>query len=164
MGHVDLGALYFFSSGTPYGAVGVVDTRPYVTNPGYANPPATKNYYFTARDAYRMDDLHRFDLSLNWGRRLGIHKAELFLRGRVLNVFNRQGLTNFNDVLCGTGGCINTTVNTNNNLTTLARFNPFTGTPVEGVNWTKGSTFGQATNRGAYQLPRQVDFSVGFRF
>jgi hypothetical protein len=164
LGNFDLSGLYYFNTGTPYGSAGNVNTRPYVTNPGYENPPATRTYYFEARDTYRMDNLHRVDLALNWSHRLGIKNAEVFFRGRVLNVFNRDALTNYTDVLCGTGGCINTTINTNNNVASLAAFNPFTQTPVQGVNWTKGSTFGTATNRGAYQTPRTYDFSVGFRF
>ena len=164
LGRFTLGAIEQYNSGTPYGAVGVVDTRPYVTNPGYLTPPASVDYYFTARDAFRMEDLWRTDLSLNWSRRLGIRRAEVFFRGFVWNVFNRQGLTNFTDVGCGTGGCINTTVQTNRQVSSLTRFNPFTDTPVEGVNWRKGSTFGQPTSRYAYQTPRTYQFSVGFRF
>jgi hypothetical protein len=53
------------------------------------------------------------------------------------------------------------------NVTTAARyaaFNPFTATPVEGVNWDKAATFGQAQNRFAYQIPRTFRMSVGVRF
>ncbi len=82
----------------------------------------------------------------------------------VLNVFDNDALTNFTDAGCGTGGCINTTVQTNRQVSTLPRFNPFSETPVEGVNWRKGSTFGQATSRFAFQTPRTYNFSVGFRF
>jgi hypothetical protein len=89
----------------------------------------------------------------------------------VVNLFNRKGLTNFwggvnsdLDIGCGTGGCISTAVLTNRNNNSIAPFNPFTTTPVEGVNWQKGPTFGQPTSRYAYQTPRTVSFSVGFRF
>ncbi len=164
LGLFTLGLLQFYNTGTPYGAVGSVDTRPYVTNPGYLTPPASVDYYFTTRDAYRMEDLWRTDLSLNWSHKLGLRKAEVFFRGIVLNVFDNDALTNFTDFGCGTGGCINTTVQTNRQVTSLPRFNPFTETPVEGVNWRKGSTFGQATSRYAYQTPRTYQFAVGFRF
>jgi hypothetical protein len=171
LGSFDLSGIYFFNTGTPYGSAGNVNTRPYVTNPGYENPPATRVYYFEPRDTYRTENLHRVDLALNWAHRIGIKNAEVFFRGRVLNVFNRDALTNqtgggerTGDAGCGTGGCINTTINTNNNNSSLVRFNPFTETPVEGVNWSKGSSFGQATSRFAYQYPRSYDFSVGFRF
>ena len=118
-----------------------------------------------------MDRLWRTDLALNYAHKLGVKKAELFLRGTVVNAFNRKGLTNFwgginseLDLGCGTGGCISTTVLTNANNNTVARFNPFTETPVEGVNWRKAPTFGQPTSRFAYQTPRTYQFAVGFRF
>jgi hypothetical protein len=68
------------------------------------------------------------------------------------------------DAGCGTGGCIDTTIQTNRQVTSLPRFNPFTETPVEGVNWRKGTAFGQATSRFAYQTPRTYGFAVGVRF
>jgi outer membrane receptor protein involved in Fe transport len=170
-GHLNLGLLQFFNSGTPYGASGLIDTRPYVTNPGYQTPPATVTYWFTARDAFRMADLWRTDLAVNYAHKIGLKRGELFVRGVVVNLFNRQALTNYFggvnsdlDLGCGTGGCINTTVLTNNSSTALAPFNPFTTTPVEGVNWRKGDTFGRATSRYAYQTPRTYQISVGFRF
>ena len=171
VGSFTLGALEFYNSGAKYGAVGQVDTRPYVHNPGYVTPPATVDYWFTPRDAFSTDKLWRTDVSLNYEHKLGYKQARLFLRGIIVNVFNRQGLTNFYggvfndlDLGCGTGGCIDTTVLTNNSNKTLAAFNPFTTTPVEGVNWRKGTSFGKATSRFAYQTPREYEFSVGFRF
>jgi hypothetical protein len=172
-GNFDLGGIYIFNSGATYAWAtnGSVDTRPYVTNPGYSTPPASVTYWFIPRDAIRMADLHRVDLSLNWAHRLGIRKAEVFFRGRVLNVFNRDALTNATgggertgEAGCGTGGCIDTTVLSNRTDSTLARFNPFTDTPVEGVNWKKGTAFGKPNSRYAYQYPRSYDFSIGFRF
>jgi hypothetical protein len=163
-GNFDLGGLYIFSSGTPYGSAGAIDTRPYVTNPGYQNPPASRTYYFEPRDTYRMADLSRFDLSLNWSHRLGLKNAEVFFRGLVLNVFNRDKFTYAVNAGCGTGGCIDTTIITARTNTSLARFNPFTGTPTEGVNWIKGTAFGTPTNRYGYQDPRQYSFSFGVRF
>jgi hypothetical protein len=35
---------------------------------------------------------------------------------------------------------------------------------VEGVNWKKGPSFGQAISPNSYQSPRDYSFSVGFRF
>ena len=123
------------------------------------------------RDAFRMDDLQRADLSLNWSHKIGVKNAQVFFRGRVLNVFNRDGLTNAaggqeraGETGCATTGCIDTTILSNRTDATLARFNPFTETPVEGVNYRKGTAFGTATSRYAYQYPRSYDFSVGFRF
>jgi hypothetical protein len=172
IGRLSLSWLQAFRTGTPYGAVGVVDTRPYVTNPGYVDPPASVDYYFTARDAYRMATLHQSDIALNYTRQIGIKKAEIFFRTMVVNVFNRDELTNFTGGAypgsgqsgCGTSGCINATVQTNNSVSSLRAFNPFTDTPAEGVNWRKGSAFGTATSRFAYQTPRTFNLSLGVRF
>jgi hypothetical protein len=172
IGNVSVSWLQIFRTGTPYGAVGVVDTRPYVTNPGYIDAPASVEYYFTARDAYRLDTLHQSDFALNYSRRLGIRNAEIFFRGMAVNVFDREKMTNWaggaypgsGQAGCGTSGCVNATAQTNSNTTAMAAFNPFTTTPVADVNWRKGSSFGKATNRFAYQTPRMVNFSVGVRF
>jgi hypothetical protein len=50
------------------------------------------------------------------------------------------------------------------NPTVYQTFNPFTDTPVEGTNWAKGPSFGNALNRLAYTSPRAVRFSFGVRF
>ncbi len=165
VGKFSLSGLLFYNSGTPYFSQStLIDSRPYVTNPGYATPRATVAYFFEPRDQNRMEDLWRTDLALNWARRLGIRNAEVFLRARVLNVFNRDALTSFFDVDCGTGGCIDTTIQANRSSSTLARFNPFTEQPVQNVHWRKGASYGQPTSRFGYQTPRTFDFSVGFRF
>ena len=178
VGTTTLGLLQFFNTGAPYGSAGTIDTRPFVANPGYVNPPASETYWFQPRDTYRLAKLWRTDLALNWSRRLGLKSSEIFFRGTVLNVFNRLEITNFTyggaDGTCGTGGCINTTIQTNRQVTSLPRFNPFTQTPVEGVNWRKAPNtaaaglpsngFGGPTSRYAYQTPRTYGFSFGVRF
>ena len=66
------------SSGVPYGAVGSVDARPYVSPAvlaAYVTPQGgtSETYYYTARDAFRTDSEFRTDMSatlnhsLNWG-------------------------------------------------------------------------------------------------
>jgi outer membrane receptor for ferrienterochelin and colicin len=173
VGRLSLGVLQFFTSGTPYGAQGTVDTRPFVAGHPftYAAPPATVLYYFTPRDAFHMDNLWRTDLAVNYAHKLGVKRAEIFGRFTTVNLFNRHGLTNFwgganseLDLGCGTGGCISTTVQTNANVSSIPAFNPFTTTPTEGVNWRKAPTFGQPTSRFAYQTPRTIQFAVGVRF
>ncbi|HWB18561.1 MAG TPA: TonB-dependent receptor [Vicinamibacterales bacterium] len=153
-------------SGTPYGAVADVelsdaDGNPFVQNPGYLTPPQTTPYYFTARDAFHTAAMYRTDLSLNYTRRMGAgpHALELFGRFQVFNIFNQFQAFNL------TAGQINTTVLTAvDDPDTYQIFNPFTETPVEGVNWAKGSKFGQVVDDGAYTLPRTFQFSVGARF
>ena len=155
-----LGVLQSFDSGVPYEAVGQIDSRPYVTDPGYANEPARVPYYFTERGAFRTDDVHRTDLNLNWALRVpGLgQRTELFLRATVLNVFDNQAVADNND------NRINLAVFTNSNRASLARFNPFTETPQRGVHWDLPADFGRPANRDAYQAPRQFNFSAGFRF
>jgi hypothetical protein len=46
----------------------------------------------------------------------------------------------------------------------LVPFNPFTETPVEGTNWRKGDSWGEAQSDSDYQQPRTFRFSVGLRF
>ncbi|HVT48983.1 MAG TPA: TonB-dependent receptor [Vicinamibacterales bacterium] len=153
-------------SGTPYGAVADVeladaDGNPFVANPGYLTPPQTTPYYFTARDAFHTAAMYRTDLSLNYTRRMGpgAHALELFGRFQVFNIFNQFQAFNI------TAGQINTTVLTAaNDPDDFQVFNPFTETPVEGVNWEKGSKFGQPVSSTAYTLPRTFQFSVGVRF
>jgi hypothetical protein len=43
-------------------------------------------------------------------------------------------------------------------------FNPFTTTPVRGVNWDYGPNFGKAINRFAYTTPRTLRITFGVRF
>ena len=157
LGGLSLGALEFLSSGTPYGAVGPVDSRPFVTNPGYVNPPASVAYYFTARDAFRTDTTTRTDFVLNYSHRVGLGKrAELFVRGTLLNAFNQQGIDN--------ASALDQSVLTANNDPQLLRFNPLVDAPVRGTNWAFGKAFGKPLSRLAYQLPRTFGASVGFRF
>ncbi|HEX3704420.1 MAG TPA: TonB-dependent receptor [Vicinamibacterales bacterium] len=144
-------------SGTPYGATGLVDTRPFVANPGYVNPPASENYYFTARDAFRTQAVSHTDLSLNLAHTTStVARTEWFIRGTVLNVFNQQGISN--------AAAVDQSVLTSSNSSRFQSFNPFTTNPVQGVNWDFGPSFGRPTTRLAYQLPRTLSFSVGVKF
>jgi hypothetical protein len=69
------------------------------------------------------------------------------------NVFNNDRVDSFN-----------TTIISRTGDTTLATFNPFTETPVEGVHWKKGPSYGQPTSPSSYQSPRDYNVSVGIRF
>jgi hypothetical protein len=153
-----VGVTQTLESGTPYGAAGVVNTIRYVGNPGYALAPNTQTYYFEGRDTYRTQGQKRTDISFTASRRLGSAAAglspEVFANFQVLNLFNQF------QVYTG----IDTTVLSNTDDPSLARFNPFTETPVEGVHWRKGDQFGQALGQGAYTVPRTFRFSLGIRF
>jgi outer membrane receptor protein involved in Fe transport len=177
-----LSLLQTLESGVPYSASNInnasangVNPRPFVTLPpgvSYVNPPtgASTTYFFTARDGFRTEGQMRTDLAVNYNYRVKGSRMELFGQLSVLNLFD-------NFQLCGCGGTvfqnggavsqtrIDTTVRTNvTNPTLYAAFNPFTTTPVEGVNWAKGPVFGTALNRFAYTSPRELRLSFGVRF
>ena len=152
-------ALENYDSGRAYDANGTVDPRPFVTNPGYAIPPASETYYFSSRGAFRTDNVTRTDLAMNISIP-AFKTLEVFVRPELLNVFNEKAFT---------GGRLGTdsdfTVLTRvNGGSTYAAFNPFTQTPVQGVNYALGPNFGKAIAPQGYQLPRTFRFSVGLRF
>lgn len=170
-GRLGIGVLEMINSGSPWGAVGSIDMRPYVMNPGYstAQGGSTVTYYFAARDAYRGDWNIRTDLSLNYSYRIG--KVEAFWQGQVLNVLDRAALTGV--------GSLNQNVFTAaaaGTIKGLVAFNAFTTTPVAGVNYVTdpGTTildiaknpvaFGQPLSANAYQTPRTFRLNFGVRF
>ena len=82
---------------------------------------------------------------------------ELFVKADVLNVFNNHAVIN--------SQYLNLAVPTNVSAPgQYAAFNPFTETPVRGVNWDLGPTFGEPSSRFAYQTPRTFRMSFGVRF
>jgi Carboxypeptidase regulatory-like domain/TonB dependent receptor-like, beta-barrel len=148
--------LQSYFSGHPYEAVGTIVIRPFVTNPGYLTPPARSTYFFSERGAFKTPDVFRTDVSLNYDFRVG--KINLFVKPEVVNVFNGDKIDT-TDIRY-----FNTTVLTADTTAGLAPFNPFTDTPVEGVNWVRGEKFGKAINPLAFQQPRTYRIGVGLRF
>ena len=162
---LNVALLQNYFSGTPYGAVGSVDARPYVTNPGYAQPIASSTYFFTARDAFQTGDTTRTDLSLNYAFKFkwSGKQMEIFLQPEVINLFDEAGLgarSAVTSVVDATDGAACSASPTGGCLT----FNPFTQIPVQNVNWAKNDDFGFADGAGDFQAPRIFRFSVGFRF
>jgi hypothetical protein len=175
-----LSVLQALESGVPYGAVNTngLNPQPYVTNPGYLTPPASTltTYFFTARDAFHTEGQKRTDVAANYVWRVpGVSRVQLFGQLQVLNLFDQFQLCACGSTVFGTGSAqnaggvniqrIDTTVLTPG--TTAARFatfNPFTTTPVQGVNWDYGPNFGKAANRFAYTTPRTLRMSFGVRF
>ncbi|MBW3564673.1 MAG: TonB-dependent receptor [Acidobacteria bacterium] len=145
LGNLNISVLERYDSGTAYSAVANVPVANFVTNPGYATPPGSVTYFFSDRGEFRWDDLTATDLALNWG--LPIGGFEIFLEGEVLNLFDESAQ------IAGS-----------TSVSRLTNFNPFTDTPVEGVDWRKNASFGTATSPNHYQLPRTYRFSAGFRF
>jgi hypothetical protein len=151
-----LGVMQRYDSGLPYDLSMSIDSRPYVTNPGYLIPPSTVTYFVSGRGAYRFNGTWQTDMSLSWNHHVPVFKlstSQVFARVVVYNVMNNLRVDGFN-----------TTIISRTGDNTLAAFNPFTTTPVEGVNWRKGPNFGQPVSPSSYQSPRELNFSVGFRF
>ena len=154
LGHVEVGVLQRADSGVAVDVNGAVDTRPYVANPGYVTPISNVAYYFIPRGDFRWDSLFSTDLAITWGRKIStLAKTEVFFRGIVSNLFNNAARLR---------GDIN--INTRFNNASYQAFNPFTTTPVKGVNWDYSPTFGQPQAFDDYQTARQFSFSAGVRF
>jgi len=62
------------------------------------------------------------------------------------------------------GATAGQSIQTPTNTATMAKFNPFTTVPVQGVNWNLASSFGTPLNRFAYTSPREFTLSFGVRF
>ena len=78
-----------------------------------------------------------------------------------MNVFANPGAPGTGAGLQAIDRTIRTPVNS---AATVTQFNPFTQTPVEGVNWAKGPAFGKAATRYAYTTPRTFRLTFGVRF
>jgi hypothetical protein len=171
VGRLNLSLLERYHSALSYSAVGTIDVRAGasngptngITNPGYVIPPSNVAYFFSDRGAFHVDSISSTDLGINFYLPV-THGAQLFLEGDLLNIFNNQGVED--------PDFVNQTVNTRRQTACLqtgtttrcTAFNPFTTTPVEGINWQKGPIFGQPTSASAYQTPRTYRFSVGLKF
>jgi hypothetical protein len=88
----------------------------------------------------------------------------------VLNVLNRYQLCACGAATVAADGGpvsltrIDQTIRTSFTSALYQPFNPFTATPVRGVNWDYGPNFGKAINRFAYTTPRTVRITFGVRF
>jgi hypothetical protein len=154
IGRITVGLMQRIDSGRGYDWNATIDTRPYVTNPGYVTPTSSVTYYFSERGGMRRDTVWRTDFSFNWEAGVpGASRARLFLRAIVNNIFNNSTLVGWN-----------TTVQTKSQNSALAAFNPFTEQPVQGVNWVFGPEYGNPADPTDYQSPREFNFSVGVRF
>ena len=96
---------------------------------------------------------------------------EFFGQWQVLNLFNQFQLCGCGatTVFTNGGGVNGQTINqailtSVTNASTYQAFNPFTTTPVKGVNWDFGPNFGKPQNRFAYTTPRTIRLSFGVRF
>jgi hypothetical protein len=154
-GPLSASVLQWFASGQPYSAVANIDPKSALPNPGYAlNQLSTGPYYFSARGAFRTDDVYSTDLSLQYER--SIRGARLFVKGDALNVFN-------NAAVISPGTDVFDRFNSGP-ASGLRAFNPFTEVPVEGVNYRLSPSFGKPTGPESYQAPRTFQVSLGAHF
>ncbi len=189
-GNLTASALERFDSGTAYSEIGSIFvsngsgsrcTAAALAGTGF-NPCAsnattkysnisgftTGNYYFSKRGTFRTANDLATDLSLNYS--MPVSKVQLYVEGQVLNAFNAQNALNVDTtILTATSSkCVQTTGPGIGKR--CYAFNPFTDTPVEGVNWIKGPSFGKPVNPtsaatgGDFQLPLTYRFSFGARF
>ena len=166
-GDFNVSVLQTFDSGTRTSLDAAIDSRPYVTNPGYLTPPGTVTYYFGGRGTIKADDITSTNLAVNYRLKL-LRGIELFVQPEVLNLFNEQGVESFDEELLTAVDCPPQTGS--NTLQApcpakgLTPFDPFTTTPVENVHYLKGPGFGEPDSEGDYQAPRTFRLSVGLRF
>jgi len=127
------------------------------------------DYYFTARDAFRTAASYRTDVAVNYSYRVPrAAGTEVFFHAELLNIFNQFQLCGCGDTVFRNGGAsdlrkIGTGIRTAANFT-LQPFNPFTQTPVQGINWDYGPNWQRPTDRFAYTSPRTLRFNAGVRF
>jgi hypothetical protein len=115
-------------------------------------------YYYGGRGSFKTDTVSATDVSVNsYLRARFLKKGQFFLRVVVNNVFNQTAQDN-------TGNQTVFSAANQNPARTLQAFNPFTTTPVEGVNFQLGPDFGRALSASDYQTARNYFFSLGFRF
>jgi hypothetical protein len=138
-----------YFSGNRYEPSFAVNSSRFLPNPGYNDEPTTLTYYPEGRGSDRTDNIHRSDLSINYTFVIpfGQRSIELFLQPEVINIFNEDGLIDVND-----------------STRRITNFNPYTTTPVEGVDWERRDTYGQPEGETDFQDPRTFRMSVGIRF
>jgi hypothetical protein len=176
VGNFNLSLLQRFDSGTTYSALGAIDASgrsiPYPgvpANPGYIFNQIgnTHDYFFSDRGAFRTEDEHNTDLSLNYD--VDLWRVTLFARAQVLNALDGDAVVGPNTTVLTrrTGGA----------ASGLIAFNPFTTSPIEcpqgaaasvcsgmGAHWQKGSQFGRPVSVASYQIPQEFRFTLGLRF
>ncbi|HEY8132144.1 MAG TPA: TonB-dependent receptor [Thermoanaerobaculia bacterium] len=155
IGPLSASLLQWFDSGHPYSAVATIDPKSVLPNPGYAlNLTSTAAYFFSARGAFRTDDVYSTGLSVQY--EVPVRGVRLFAKGDVLNVFNNAAV-----IAPGTEVADRFNSGTASGLLT---FNPFTEVPVEGVHYRLSPSFGQPTGPESYQTPRTFQVAIGARF
>jgi hypothetical protein len=158
-GRLSLSVLERVSSGQPYSAAGSVDSRPYVTNPGYLTAPPTVTYYYGGgRGIFTTDTVSATDVSVNYYLPAGfVDKGNFFVRVVVDNLFNQAAQVS-------AGNQTVFSASNQNAARTMQTFNPFATEPMAGVNYELGPNFGRPLSVDDYQSARSFFFALGFRY
>jgi outer membrane receptor protein involved in Fe transport len=177
IGTINLSLLQRYDSGTPYSVAGSVYVAQSTSCPtcpkntfGYRAIGGTTSatYYFGQRGALRTDNISATDLAATFS--VPVSRARFYAKGQVTNLFNSQAVLNPNTTVytATTSACKQTTgANVGKRCTA---FNPFTETPVEGINYVKGPNFGlplnatTGTTGGDFQTPLTMRLSFGVQF
>ena len=149
----DISVFQQVTSGAPQSRDAPIVVTGFLPNPGYLTPPVIGTYYFGARGGDKTETVASTDLSLNLSAPLLNQKLRVFVRLILGNIFNQAVVTRPDD-----------TVLTAVLDPSLALFNPFTQTPIEGVHYRLGPSYGQALSADAWQRPRRFAVHAGFRF
>jgi hypothetical protein len=150
---MQLALLQQVTSGAPLNNVGPVPVGNFLENPGYVSPPPLALYYFNGRGDTAGPAVVSTDVSLSWSSPLVGERPRVFARLILGNVFNRAVVRR-----------PDTTIVTAILDPSLALFNPFAQTPIEGVHFRRGPLYGQALSADAWQRPRWFGVSAGIRF
>lgn len=153
LGRADVAVLHQVTSGSPLSSDAPVAVGQYVRNPGYLTPPPIGLYFFAGRGDLRADTMFATDLSINWSVPGPAAWPKGFVRVVVGNVFNGSVVRRPDD-----------SVLTALLDPSLALFNPFTETPIEGLHYRRGPAYGQAQSADAWQRPRSISASAALRF
>jgi hypothetical protein len=154
-GRLSVAALERVESGQAWAAVGEIDSRDYVANPGYVGPPARVPYFFEGRGRRRTETATATDLAIHYAVPApGFGGAELFARIAVVNLFDQSAQTQPG----------NATVLTAANDPRFAPFDPFVEEPVRGVHWDRAPGFGRPLSANDFATPRTLSLSLGLRF
>jgi hypothetical protein len=165
LGRFNVSLLERFHSGLPYPRPAAIDIRQSATLPdGIANPATSLR-----RRASGTTSVSAASTAPTRSRRrlwpelrvAVVPRRELLRADGHHQRLNEQGIEY---PATARGNVIDQTVFVRRTRATLTAFNPFTTTPVEGTHFAKSATFGQPTNREAYQDPREYRLSIGVRF
>jgi hypothetical protein len=152
---VDL--LQTFESGRPFGITSMIDVTPFVSNPGYHQPPLSVPYYFTGRDEFRTKPTNRTDVAVQYTRRVpGTLRTEWIAGLHVLNLFDKRRILRPEAFVAAATAYTEPS--------RLAPFDPFVTAPVQGLHWGTDTRLSDAVSSAAMTVPRTYRISVGLRF